>query len=96
MSLSEVMTEHRRRHILDALYQCGGYVSNAVVLTSYCNAVGSTSTRAQVDTACAWLAEQGLVTIRAEGDFAVVTLTDAGIDAATGRAFVPGVARPRG
>lgn len=95
MSLSDHMREHRRLIILRCLTETAGYVSNSSVLMDHANRWGVVSTRDDVRTDSAWLAEQGLVTVeQISPSVSLVTLTARGHDVAEGRAIVPGVRRP--
>ena len=90
------MSEHRRLAVLIFLERLSNRTSNASIVTDVLNRpdVAVTSSRAQVGTEFAWLAEQGLVTLTGQGDFASATITPRGIDIAIGRAAHPGIKRP--
>lgn len=95
MSYEDTLREHRRLGILITLAQTDTYRSNTSVLQEAVDAYGIPSTRDQIDGEAAWLADQGLVTIKAmENGVTVVKLTERGADVAAGRARVPGVRRP--
>jgi len=94
MSFKNLLTEDRRLVALRFLAEDPCYHLNTAVLYTALDAYGHSVSRDQVETDCAWLAEQGLVTLEAVGPVRVVTLTARGLDAAQGRAVVPGVKRP--
>ena len=90
---TETLSRHRRLAILRHLEALPEYTSNASILQDVLAGVGLPSTRDQVRTEIAWLAEQGL--IRAEGEgFVVVTATSRGAEIARGLAQHPDIHRP--
>lgn len=91
---AESLRRHRRLAILRHLEACGEYTSNASILVDVLRGVGVTSTRSQVVTELAWLAEQGLVEAVDRGDFVIATATDRGVEIARGLATHPEVQRP--
>lgn len=95
MRFDEFQTQDRRLVLLKALENAAQYKANGFLLRRYCEAVGHVVSADQVATDLAWLAEQGLLTRQDEGAVTVATLTARGLDVATGRAHVPGVARPQ-
>ena len=86
--------EHRRLVILRLLAETPGYASNTSLLTDAVESLGVPSSRAQLQTAVAWLEEQGLVSTRDLGGICIAQLRDPGLDVARGKASVPGVKRP--
>ena len=84
----------RRLVILRLLAEMQAYRANSSVLTMALERFGHASTRDQVKTELAWLAEQHLVKLEDLGPVLVATATERGMDVAAGRAIVPGVARP--
>lgn len=95
MSYRDEVTAHLRLTLLRLLSdQGGGYSANESVLTDAANRFGFNATRDTVRTELAWLAEQGLVTRDEVEGLSVCTLTQRGLEAAEGRAAVPGVKRP--
>lgn len=94
MSFSTLLTEDRRLVVLRFLAESVGYHLNTAVLQTALDSLGHAVSRDQVETECAWLAEQGLVMVEIVGPVRVVTLTARGLDVASGRASVPGVKRP--
>lgn len=95
MSLSAVASEHRRIAILRHLADCAEYVGNASILQDVANGLGIPTTRDQVIGELAWLKDQALVTVEDKTDFVIATLTQKGLDVASGRLTYPGVKRPR-
>ena len=94
MSYYQTVRKHRRLGILRHLEASSDYTSNASILTDVLDGVGVNSTRRQVITELAWLEENGFVATSANGDFVVVTATQAGAEIATGRATHPEIQRP--
>ena len=92
---AETMRRHRRLGILRHLEQCPEYTSNTSILTDMLRGVGVQSSRDQVRTEVAWLAEQGLATVTGEGEFAVVRATTRGCEIALGIVTHPDIQRPR-
>ncbi len=93
--LEQLLMEDRRLLILRFLAEDNDYTLNTSILQTALAGVGNSCSRAQVETACAWLQEQGLVTLSEKGNVTVVKLTGDGQDVAEGNARVPGVKRPR-
>ena len=94
MSYAATLEAHRRLAILTHLSECLDYASNAEILLDVCNGVGITTSRDQMISTLAWLAEQDLIVIEDHGGFVLVEATARGVDVARGRARVPGVRRP--
>ena len=90
----ESLTEDRRLVLLRLLAEVEGYEANSSVLQSALASFGHTMSRDSVHTELAWLAEQGLVSTTPLASIVVAKLTARGLDAAQGRATVPGVKRP--
>lgn len=87
--------EDRRLSLLLVLNQTPGYSANAFLLRDAISQIyGHNASLDQVRSDIAWLTEQGLVTSRTVGEVTLATLTARGVDAATGRANVPGVKKP--
>ena len=91
---SEHNSRHRRLSILLALTESAAYTSNDSYLHMVVNEFGLVSTRDQVRSELAWLAEQGFVRLKQVSSATVVTLTEAGGEIAAGRRTDPGVAKP--
>jgi Fe2+ or Zn2+ uptake regulation protein len=92
----DVVTANIRLIMLRELEQTNGYTSNDSVLQMVLGKWGQTVSRDRVRTELAWLADQGLITQVPLGESGSVrvTLTERGLDVATGAATVPGVQRP--
>lgn len=95
MDFSDLLSQDRRLVILRFLAEDQDRTLNTSILQDALDQVGHGCSRDCVDTECAWLAEQGLVTTERVGPVTVVTLTGRGQDVAEGKATVPGVKRPR-
>lgn len=97
-SFAETLRESLRLEILRTLAsrQCPESTLAEHLLGDQARQAGLSVSLDQVRTACQWLNDQGLVVRQpVSSGVAIVTLTDAGLDCAHGRALVPGVARPR-
>lgn len=96
MSFADAYAANIRLIILRELKDTTGYVSNDSVLQIVLDKWGQRLSRDRVRTELAWLADQGLVTsvLLGESGAQRVTLTERGLDVATGAASVPGVQRP--
>ena len=92
---AERYAEDRRLVLLKLLEEAPGYTGNEYLLHTTLAQFGHAVSRDLVRTDLAWLAEQGLVSVDLGiPSLQVVTLTERGLDAANGRAAVPGVKRP--
>lgn len=85
-----IVEEDRRQVLLVALLVSPGYKLPVRALRERADLVGYVASMDRVRTDCAWLAEQGLMTLEAD----VATLTERGSAAALGQITVPGVRRP--
>ena len=95
MSYQTTIMEDRRLSLLLVLDQTPGYSANAFLLRDAISQIyGHNASLDQVRSDIAWLTEQALVTSRTVGEITLATLTARGVDAATGRAHVPGVKKP--
>ncbi len=95
MSFQKTLTEDRRLSLLLMLAETPGYRANAFLLRdAIAEVYGHDASIDQVKTDVAWLAEQGLVSQTITGEVVMAALTARGVDAAAGRATVPGVKRP--
>ncbi len=95
MSFHNTITEDRRLSLLLVLVETPGYSANAFLLRDAVGSVfGHVASVDQVRVDLAWLAEQGLATVKTTGDVTLATLTARGADVAAGRAVVPGVKKP--
>ncbi len=90
----DYFSEHLRLTILRVLAEAPAYTSNSSILHSAANDLGLPATRDQIRTELSWLQEQRLITVQDAHGLAVVTLAERGLDAAEGRAHVPGIKRP--
>lgn len=94
-AFGDLVDEDRRLVMLRCLKEDPGYSLNESVLQAMLEALGHNVSRDRVRTDLGWLREQGLVTVQEVVSVQVATITDRGIDVATGKAVVPGVKRPR-
>ena len=88
------LERHRRLSLLRCLAETPGYSSNDSLLTQVVNSFGLTSTRDQVRSSLAWMAEQRLVTVDEVSGVMVAKATARGVEIAEGRATHPDVERP--
>jgi Fe2+ or Zn2+ uptake regulation protein len=95
MMFADLLAQDRRLVILRFLAEDQDRTLNTSILQDALDQVGHGCSRDCVETECAWLAEQGLVTRQQVGPVTVVTLTGRGQDVAEGKASNPGVKRPR-
>lgn len=93
MSFAEYQTHDRRLVLLKALEAAVQYRTNAYLLRHFADSVGHVVSADRVAQDLAWLAEQGLITLETS-PIMVATLTERGLDVASGRVVVPGVQRP--
>lgn len=95
MSYPDFLRTQRRLVILRLLSEQAAYRSNSSVLHAGLYHLGVSSSRDDVRTDLAWLAEQDLLRLEqaAEGVY-VVTLSARGLDVVHGQTHVPGVAKP--
>ncbi|MFZ4857921.1 MAG: ArsR family transcriptional regulator [Desulfuromonadaceae bacterium] len=94
MSFMDVLTSDIRLVILRALETDLGYSHNESIIHSILSEFGHKCSRDIVRAQLCWLQEQGLVTIKDVSGLYVATITQRGVDAATGAASIPGVKRP--
>ena len=95
MNFAELLAADQRLVILRLLAEQISYKANSSVLTMRMDQLGHAVSRDQVRTHLAWLGEQALVAVDEPVPGVVVaTLTERGMDVASGRAVVPGVKRP--
>lgn len=93
-SFRDLVDEDRRLVVLLLLEQSEAYSSNEYLLSAALPGFGHQVSQDRLRSDLAWLAEQGLVTVEQLGSLHVATATQRGLDAAAGRAVVPGVKRP--
>jgi len=95
MSYQDLKNAEIRLTIVQLLAQDPGYDLNETILGKLVNEFGYELSKDGLRTHLAWLAEQGLVTVRMVAErLQVAKLTSRGNDAAYGRINAPGVARP--
>ena len=94
MNYADHSRRHRRIAILRWLNDSPGYTSNAAMIHDVLLRFGITSTRDQVTTELAWLAENGFVACDPAAPFVVATATTRGVEIATGMATHPEIQRP--
>lgn len=93
-TLAQRVQEDQRLVILRVLNDAPGCTANEAILHAFLGDIGHECSREKVRTELAWLCEQGLVTYEELVTVMVARITERGIDVATGRARVPGIARP--
>lgn len=86
--------EARRLVLLQALEHAAQYRGGGELLRHWCEQFGHAVSADRLAVDLAWLEEQGLVSLQRTQGLPVATLTERGLDVATGRASVPGVPRP--
>lgn len=89
------LTEDRRLVLLRALENSAQYSAPAVLLKRFCDRLGHVVSSDRIEQDLNWLREMGLVSLAAGEGVTVATLNVRGMDVATGRARVPGVAMPQ-
>ncbi|HAS63212.1 MAG TPA: hypothetical protein DCS35_11965 [Vibrio sp.] len=92
---NNVFVEDRRLVILRVLSESAGYTASDSNLDDSLDRWGHTVSRDVVVGEMYWLAEQQLVTLREMGSTQIATITQRGLDVASGQAIHPGVKRPR-
>jgi hypothetical protein len=96
MSYSQLLADHQRLVILQALQEDAAFSHNEAVLQGMLAAVGHAISIDLLRAHLAWLDEQGLITVQEAPVIGMVAqLTRCGEDVALGRGQIPGVARPR-
>jgi hypothetical protein len=97
MKYDEFIIPSLRLNMLRILAEAPAYTANESLLHNItCKVYGFDGSRDRIRTQLAWLEEQGLASVARECPTCMVaTLTERGLDAAQGRAFVPGVDRPK-
>lgn len=94
-NFTEHLRQARRLVILRLLSEQNAYTTNSSVLHRALHHLGIASSRDDVATDLAWLAEHGLLTLEQPVPaLYVATLTARGHDVVLGNAIVPGVSRP--
>lgn len=95
MSFEDYQTADRRLTLLRALQGAAGYRAAQFLLARYLEQFGHVVSADRLQSDLAWLREQGLIKLEQPEGVYVATLTQRGHDAASGRADVPGVAKPQ-
>ena len=95
MDFRELFTENMRLVALRALAQTPGYSCNDSILQDILGTFAIKCSRDQVRSTLAWLQEQGMIDyeILSTGTY-IATITQRGLDVASGNLTVPGVKRP--
>ncbi len=94
MTFAERIAQDRRLVILKLLERTPGYSANESLLDLALEDFGHRTSRDQVRTDLCWLEEQELVTTEEIAGVMIAIATRRGLDAARGKAIVPGVRRP--
>lgn len=94
MNFGDLLAADRRLVLLRLLAEAPGYSANAYLLHSAVAAFGHHVSADLLRAELHWSAEQGLIALEALGDTEIATLSERGLDVATGRATHPGVKRP--
>lgn len=93
-SLAKLVTEDRRLAILRILEGSAEYRANLYLIQRLLAETGHSASLDTINTDLSWLAEQSLLELETVGGVGIPQLVARGLDAACGRAVVPGVARP--
>ena len=88
MMFAERMAEDRRLVILRTLESCSGYETNESIIAMMLDDFGHRVSRDQVRTDLAWLKEQGLVTVEEIATVQIATMTQRGLETATGMKLI--------
>ncbi|WP_028574348.1 VpaChn25_0724 family phage protein [Desulfonatronovibrio hydrogenovorans] len=91
MGYQETITKNRRLEILRLLAETPGYEAGQGMIYQALPVAGSFD---QVAGDLDWLEEQQLVKISSPGGYRIARITQRGLDVATGKSRVTGVARP--
>lgn len=94
-SYDQFQTEDRRLVLLRGLQNSASYRANAFLLRRYCEAVAHIVSADRIEQDIAWLHEQGLAVREQLDGVTLATLTQRGLDVATGATTVPGVEKPQ-
>ena len=95
MALIDIKNEHQRRSILTALSAMVGFGANHSMVRDTCSSFGVEMSNDTVKTQLYWLEEQGLVSVKPQGNYLIAELKSRGQDVVDGLTFVPGIKRPR-
>jgi Fe2+ or Zn2+ uptake regulation protein len=94
MSLTEIKNEHQRRSILKALSAMVGYGANHSMVRDTCASFGVEMSNDTIKTQLYWLDEQGLVSVKVQGNYLLAELKARGQDVVDGLVFIPGIKCP--
>jgi Fe2+ or Zn2+ uptake regulation protein len=94
MSLTEIKNEHQRRSILKALSAMVGFGANHSMVRETCASFGVGMSNDTIKTQLYWLEEQGLISIKTQGNYLLAELKARGQDVVDGLVFIPGIKRP--
>ena len=94
-AMHRILQEDRRLVILRSLNEMAGYEANESIINQCLEQYAHNVSRDVVRSELAWLEEQQLINLRDVSGYMVAKLTARGADAATGKATVPGVKKPR-
>lgn len=94
MSYADHLRRHRRITILRTLETAPEYAGNESLIGDMLDQFRVTSTRDQVRTELHWLADQGFIAVESIGGFLVATITQEGLDIATGKRIHPDIEKP--
>jgi Fe2+ or Zn2+ uptake regulation protein len=94
MSLVDIKNEHQRRSILNALSAMVGFGANHSMVRDTCASFGVEMSNDTIKTQLYWLEEQGLVSVKTQGNYLIAELKSRGQDVVNGLTFVPGIKRP--
>ena len=90
----DILTPDIRLVILRALAEDLNYSHNDSIIHAIVKKFGHKVSRDRVRTELAWLRDQCLISIEMVSDTYVATITQRGVDVASGDATIPGVKRP--
>lgn len=91
----DVFAEQQRVIILQMLNEDNDCKLNNLIIQKGLAAFGHNVSLDKVNTECAWLEEQSLVSIEdLDCRVKIITITQAGLDVANGSRIVPGIDRP--
>ena len=94
MSLVDIKNEHQRRSILNALSAMVGFGANHSMVRDTCASFGVEMSNDTIKTQLYWLDEQGLVSVKVQGNYLLAELKARGQDVVDGLVFIPGIKRP--
>jgi hypothetical protein len=94
MDFKDIVTADVRLVLLRTLNETAGFSCNESILHAILAKFGHNISRDRVRTDLVWLSEQALLSLDDVAGIYVATITQRGVDVATGAATVPGVKRP--